>query len=240
MAPPKMKRKTMFLKREKLAMVTELEGDDLVAICKRCSETIRADIHLERYDLRRTFVERICQDTESFSGLIKVLVNKYLSLFKEHMKGNRFAQFEQSWFTHLESYFTPDTCYHGQWNAMAEKCSEPGCTTLGLEEQHIVLASIAYSIYDIMTEKVKQYKLDSNDTSTSATCISLEQVTTFVPPVKDKKFAESNVSLYRYDGFALHSLVQRLKPSSAKSVTSQCSRSQDRNREMLAILKKMK
>ena len=62
-----------------------------------------------------------------------------------------------------------------------------------------MISTVLYIVYDIMTGKVKEYKAglvhDNSD------LIADEESTVAM--------VESNVSLYRYGGFALHSLLQK-------------------------------
>lgn len=75
---------------------------------------------------------------------------------------------------------------------------------VSVEEQRIVISSLMYIIYDIMTAKVKEYKEDpANDHDLDSTAAPSS--------AQDDVFFESNVSLYRYGGFALHSLLQKYK-----------------------------
>jgi hypothetical protein len=78
-----------------------------------------------------------------------------------------------------------------------------------LEEQRIVLSTVAYTVYDLMTEKVKDYK---------AELASAANEQSSVPPVMSTSksiLCESNVNLYRYGGFALHSLFKKYGTSSS-------------------------
>ena len=63
-----------------------------------------------------------------------------------------------------------------------------------IEEQRIVVSTMAYTIYDLMTEKVKDHKV--------ALAVSTETASSDSSLVT--RFSESNVSLHRYGGFALH------------------------------------
>ena len=66
-----------------------------------------------------------------------------------------------------------------------------------IKEQRIIVSTVAYIIYDIMTGKVKEHKsqlplpIETNDCEPAVSIV------------------ESNVCLYRYGGFALHSLLQK-------------------------------
>ncbi len=58
---------------------------------------------------------------------------------------------------HIEEYFTPDQpSLHSMWKAVLEEIvSKPS-----VEEQRIVVSTIAYTVYDLTTVKVKSYKTD--------------------------------------------------------------------------------
>ena len=99
---------------------------------------------------------------------------------------------------------------------------------LSVEEQRIVVATVAYTVYDIMTEKVMDYKTDDLNDS-AATCLS---VTTNCCDSPETVFVESNVSLYRYGGFALHSLLKKY----STDIQTSCSRDQD----IVLVLKQLK
>lgn len=90
-----------------------------------------------------------------------------------------------------------ETKYFTAWQCLLETCNQTACE---VGEQRIMVSSIAYIVYDVMTSRIKEYKKSgiSADTVDS----SLEQ---------PAQLFESNVSLYRYGGFALYSLLQKHK-----------------------------
>ena len=130
------------------------------------------------------------------------MVNDYFRLLKLYSKGKRFALFEQAWMNRINDYFVETDICSTLWKNVLKKCECVGT----IEEQRIVVSSLMYIVYDIMTVKVKDYKMEAGtdiDTTLTATyALDEEPVTVFV---------ESNVSLYRYGGFALHSLLQKYK-----------------------------
>ena len=75
------------------------------------------------------------------------------------------------------------------------------------EEQRIVVSILAYEVYDKMTERVKNYKTDGMGDPGLEEATDDEAVSTLV---------ESNVSQYRYGGFALHSLMKKYEKSNSK------------------------
>lgn len=72
----------------------------------------------------------------------------------------------------------------------------------------IVLCSVAYIVYDMMTIEVHDYKteLSRNDQGHQADCSSASDSSSSSSTIHP---CESNVSLLRYGGFALHSLIQK-------------------------------
>ena len=103
---------------------------------------------------------------------------------------------------HIEDYFTettpvvnPISCY-SVWKSVIEKC-DCDCS---IKEQRIIVSTVAYIIYDIMTGKVKEHKsqlplpIETNEAHDCEPAVSI---------------VESNVCLYRYGGFALHFLLQK-------------------------------
>jgi hypothetical protein len=177
-------------------MIAELEEEDYTDVVSTCIQNVQTGVHLQRYDLRMEFLHSMCQDKTTFPTLIEMMARKYFSLYKRR------------W---VERYFTGINSFHEHIMKHA------------IEEQCIVL-SIAYTVYDIMTEKVKEYKLKDKLIDESVTW----------PPSDDSTystFAESNVSLYRYGGFALHSLLKKLLKSNVEQPNQQ---------NMINILKKLK
>ncbi len=127
MPPKKRKKQNMFLKRDKLSMVAGFEAESYTDVYETCIERIRAEIHLQRpgYESRQKFVKAVCEDNSAFTRCMKVMIEKYLVFFKLYMKKNRFAQFEQAWFSHLEDYFTAeDSCCSMEWSTVVKnsKC----------------------------------------------------------------------------------------------------------------------
>ena len=112
-------------------------------------EKIRVGIHLQRYDSRKKFVEGLGEDEvkEVFLKCVKMMIDKYLALFKLYMKGQRFAQFEQACLNYLEEYFTeksgcqkdPDSSSAcSTWKTVMDKSE----CKLNVEEQRIVVATV--------------------------------------------------------------------------------------------------
>lgn len=167
----------------------------------------------------KSFVEVLCSAKlkKELYNSVKMMITIYLRLLKQFSKGKWFALFEQAWLMHIEHYFTidvkSDSCY-SVWKSVMDNC-DCDCS---IEEQRIIVSTIAYIVYDDMTRKVKEYKshLQPSQLQIEEPAISL---------------VESNVCLYRYGGFALHSLLQKYK------ATKSCHDSHDH--EMKIVLRQL-
>ena len=126
------------------------------------------------------------------------MANKFLELYKEYMKGKSFMHFQQAWMEHIHSYFT---CPGSQstldsytvWQAIVGKCEY----SVNDEDQRIVVSTLMYAVYDLMSDKMKDYKQHNIDFPETAATSSVD-----VPTI----FPENKVNLFSYGGFALHSL----------------------------------
>ena len=94
-----------------------------------------------------------------------------------------------------EIHNTQDSCYV-VWQAVVDKCK----CSVNDEDQQIVVSTLVYAVYDLMTDKVKDYKRHIDSPETTVTTSSDDVLTTF---------SESKVNLYRFVGFALHSLLKK-------------------------------
>ena len=215
--PPKKRKKTSkFLKKDKLCMIEELKKEKYSDVVEKCVTIIREGVHLKLFDSRRKFIEELTEEKakKPFMDLVGAMVDKYIALLKVYVTGKRFAQFEQAWLCHIEEYFTEppaqaqtstaissEVSLHSMWKAVFDSIeSKPS-----LEEQRIVVSTVAYTVYDLMTEKVKDYKINL---AVSTTEPQAEPMAAAISTSK-KRLYESNVNLYRYGGFALHSLLKK-------------------------------
>ena len=139
--------------------------------------------------------------------------NKYKTLLKVHVKGKRSVQFEQAWLCHTEEYFTEpsssqsdansnmETSLLSLWAALVDSIqSKPT-----IQDQRIVVSTLAYFIYDLKVEKVKDYK----ESFASAVSVNDGPNLPDVEYIPKIKLNESTVNLYRYGGFSLHSLLKK-------------------------------
>ena len=207
--PPKKKlkkaaKKTRFLVKHRTAMITDLEKDDYADIVEAVIDKLPTGIHLQRCESRKKFVAVLCGDTakEALTRCVKFMANKFLELYKEYMKGKRFMHFEQAWMEHIHSYFTcpgsrSTLDSYTVWQAVVGKCE----CSVNDEDQRIVVSTLMYAVYDLMSDKMKDYKQHNINFPETAATSSVDVPTIIFP--------ESKVNLFRYGGFALHSLLKK-------------------------------
>ena len=213
--PPKRKRpptgsgkslKAKVLKKDIDSMIQDIrvqekEGGEIV---KLVISKLKSGADVKYSEVRRRFVDvdALCSE-EDFANIVQKMVSNYIVLLQQYSKGKRFGMFEQAWLMKIEEFFTApvpidsDSCY-STLKLVTEKCKYEA----SVHEHRIVISTIAYIVYDIMTEKVKYFK------SHLATETSSHEL-----------LVESNVSLYRYGGFALHLLCEKYKGDSSKENT---------------------
>jgi hypothetical protein len=87
------------------------------------------------------------------------------------------------------------------WHKVTLAASEVGCT-LDIRQQKIVFSTLSFVVFDLMVDKVKDYKVaDFKQSGVKSSRVSSDES---IITLK-----ESNVNLYRYGGFALHSMIQK-------------------------------
>lgn len=193
-------------------MISELkkkEGDNKFDIVDQVIDQFRIHPFVKLTDTRRRFVNSLYEDIgsrDAFGNCIKVMANKYIALFQQNAKGKQFGRFNQSWFDHINDYFIePESnteCYDA-WRKVMESSIHSTCT---VEEQRIIVSTVAYMVYDAMTGRVKEYKIDLQADIADHKELSNNDDGNIG---KVKSLVESNVSLYRYGRWAIHSLLQK-------------------------------
>ena len=85
--------------------------------------------------------------------------------------------------------------------------------TLDEIEERIVVSTLCYAVYDLMVDKVKDYKVEQ--------MLQTEIIGTATAPSTSGasriKLRESNINLDRYGGFALHSMISKRNKAKQKS-----------------------
>ena len=182
---------TLYLEKEK--------EDSMGTIFTTVVDKLKAAAFLKYKESRKKYVEQLCAEVtkDSLIVVIEALVDNYLSLIQQYSKGKRFSQIKQAWLERIKNFFAPENKCYSLWKAVKVRCK---CDFDGIvTEERIMISTVLYIVYDIMTGKVKEYKAglvhDNSD------LIADEESTVAM--------VESNVSIYRYGGFALHSLLQK-------------------------------
>lgn len=90
--------------------------------------------------------------------------------------------------------------------------SEVECT-LDIHQQRIVFSTLSYVVFDLMVDKIKDYKVTDFKQSGVKNSRASSKKSTIT-------LKESNVNLYRYGGFALHLIQKRTKSVKDKPIDS--------------------
>ena len=230
--------KTPFVAKQRKEMVGDLEKEQYDDVVETAIERLQAGPHLERYKSRREFVATICHEPvkPTLVACIMGIILAFLDIYRACMKGRkgkRFSNFEQSWLEHVKDYMyvgraesetggagstaalTDKTERRRLWSRVTAVASEAD-STLDTSEQRIVVSTLCYIVYDLMADKIKGYKVEktSEEDSTGAS-VSAESVL---------QLREHDINIYRYGGFALHSMLKKrrkINPGKSKSVHSE-------------------
>ena len=88
----------------------------------------------------------------------------FLDLHKQHSKGRWYLEFQQSWFN---DYFD-ETCdsWKRERKLLWSKLITTADVKIEMADQRIIASALAYDVYDLMVEHVKQYKVDNDSSDT--------------------------------------------------------------------------
>lgn len=81
------------------------------------------------------------------------------------------------------------------WRAVVDEASKSNCL-VPVDDQRIIVSSLAYMVFDLMSQKVKEKKI--------------------IKPTDTPVIHESVVSLYRYTGATLYSMIEKREKISLK------------------------
>ena len=222
--PPKQKpEKTKFTAKQRKIMVGDLEKVDYQNLIDSAVKQLQCGLHLELCPDRREFVRAICEGTakEALTACILEMVMAFLDIYKLYMKGKRYANLEQEWMRHIDDYIASEhteaddttlTIKRERKRLWDNLVSAAACPMLDNQGKRIILSTLCCIVYDLMVETVKKYKLHINDTeepTTSSESKKHDEAVIF-------KLTESNSSLYRYGGFALHSMLKKWLSNNSK------------------------
>lgn len=167
-------------------------------------------------------------------GLIKVMKAAYTDMFEAFCKGKKSLKFQTSWFLHVNLYFDKRTTVvpglhpsrvkelRAAWTSLLQAASTSTSNEIPEERQRIVLVTLASRVSELIAGKIKERKKIDSSSAASST-----PITCTLPA--SRSFQESKISLYRYCGFALHSVIG-----------SYSSRTSANTRQKLSILDKLK
>ena len=151
-----------------------------------------------------------------FLAVLKTMKATYMDLLGKFCKGKKFLKFKNSWFFHVHLYFDDELLQvegidtkrakelKNVWGVVMKHADECKCLT-SVEDQRIILVTLSSIFYELMSAKIKGKKNDENSNSD-----------TQGSPSHAVMFNGSMVSLYRYSGFALHSMIETRKFADGK------------------------
>lgn len=220
------KSKAPFTVKQRKGMIEDLEKHDYSSVVETAIERLRSGLHLELSESRHKFVCAICDHEnqalrEHLVACIMGMVLAFIDLYKECMKGKRFANFQQEWMVNTNNYFTSSdeqgssaaaatsVCtdrqeQHKLLRKVTEAASIAGYT-MNIQDERIIVSTLCYTVYDLMVERVKEYKVHlSPESDASGACVATGSESAIT-------LKENDVNLYRYGGFALHSMIEKRK-----------------------------
>ena len=184
-------------------MIADLDDRSYSDMLDLCLVSLQEWAQLKRNPTCWKLVEELTKPgriRKPLNNLIDAMTRKYMALLKIYKTRKCSAQFQQAWLDHIENYFTKpeaadeDVNLKSIWKSVCDSFATPP----SLQEQRILVSTMAYSFYDIMTEKVRDYKMHLSS--------SVDEPQVELPVTT---LHESNISLYRYGGFVLHSLLNK-------------------------------
>ena len=215
------RKKSRFVVKHGKNLLQDLERASHSDVATEAIDGLLNGVQLQFSQSRKDFVENLTSNLtckESLEKCLQWMARQFLRIYEECMKGKWFGVFEQKWMEHIHGYFTvsdqTEENSYSHWQTVIMKCK----CKVKINEQRIVISTLAYLVYDLMTEKVKDYKIKLTETPEECS------------PDTDSTFMDSSVNLYRYGGFALHSLLKRYYQDTRNP----------HNINLLALLKKLK
>ena len=144
--------------KQRKRLIKELEKQDYSVVVETAIERLRAGLHLELSEPRRAFVYAICNDEypatrERLEACIIGMVLAFIDLYKECMKGKRYAKLQQEWMVILNNYFTSvESDDAEQVGSSAAAATSPVCSTDRQEQcklWHIITEAASKAGYTV-------------------------------------------------------------------------------------------
>ena len=187
-------------KRRKL-LVEEIQSEQH-NISTEALETLWNQEHFKEYPNRSKFRELVKANNKTLLRCIDTMENAYKKLLKAFCPGKKLLQMRQAWLMHINFYVEEGTdllvkglddhdkkIMFAGWKAVIDEATFLGIL-LSVEEQRIIVSSIAFIVSDIMSDKVKEAKKRADEETSP-----------------DTTAHESYVAVNRYAGAALSSMI---------------------------------
>ena len=225
---PKNASKKFTAKHRKELVKTVISQED--GIVENSVSKLYDDVQFKYCTKRRDFIE-LFKDLPLRANLhacAKNMRDLYHKLLKKFCTGKKYLELQQAWFMHINLYFD-DSCtvpglaapdavvLSSGWNTLIQNANEAN-VVISQDDQRIILSTLAYIISDLMSDKIKQSKRTEIEQSKhvefdhftglgSSNCNSVEDL-------DHETFSEGIVSIYRYAGSAIHSMISKRMKSS--------------------------
>jgi hypothetical protein len=213
----KLKLKNKLPAKQRKLLVKDIQQEGHVDVAKEALEVLSVDEQFSYYPQQLTFITSM---KEYLHNLAVVMIETYKDLLDMFCKGKKFLQLQNSWFLHVNIYFDMSLTIdgisrerakelHEAWDIVLKKAEECSCN-IPVDDQRIILVSLSRIVGDLMTVKIKEKKKEEEP---------LVQNTTNLQ--ESEYFNESTISLFRYSGFALHSMMvnRNRKPATSSKST---------------------
>jgi hypothetical protein len=215
-APAKrLKAKTKLPAKKRKELVEEIRNEEYNDVTEDAIERLWAGLQFEHYEKRQLFFQLFSNEPHLslLHNCARVMQSFYKKLLKKFCVGKHYLEMQQAWFMSISLYFdtTDDTIFQVNgidqedklklqkvWADVMITAKELKCD-LADEDQRIIVSTLAYIVYDMMTMKVKDKKEITLKNSQA------EQFTVH----------ENLEMLYRYAGAALHSMIEKRKKLSS-------------------------
>ena len=205
--------------------LSEVREDRYLHISNRSIENVRKSTHVNYY-LDRLKALQDSNGEQHLINCVKAMCSNFASFYSTFLPRKRYVNFQHAWFSHIGQYIdgvrregvpssnVPSSTRSGRrikdagahCRIEAEQCKnlwqkfvESLACPLSVDHQWIIVSSLAYEVYDLMTDEVKCFKGDKTVTllSDAEQCLQ----------VRDTQ-PEDEVIIHRYLGFAINSLVE--------------------------------
>ena len=203
------KKSIKFLAIERKKLVAGVKNEEYKEVMEEAFTRLLHDHQFKYYSARFRFVEvfKAKPMKAKFLRLIKTMKATYTDILEAFCKGKKFLKFQTAWFFHVNVYFDKTFEVQGLdanratelkrvWEVVLKLAAERDCV-LPEEDQHIIVSTLSFILFELMSEKIKDKKIKEFPSATSQ---SHDTATV--------DFQESVISLYRYSGFALHSVAE--------------------------------